>query len=71
MTTTLTEQRAELAEAVAATDTDAFPGSRAYMRYSRALKALADFDAAHPEVIAAIQREHDAETLDGKDVAGL
>lgn len=44
-----------------ACDSDgAFPGSRAWTRAQAAEKALAAFDAAHPEVLAAIQADHAA-----------
>ena len=51
---TLKSQRDELAMAMANTDPDAFPGSKAYSAASKAIKALAAFDAEHPEVIAEI-----------------
>lgn len=40
---------------------DGFPGSEAWNRARTAEKALAAFDAAHPEVLAAIQAAHSAE----------
>ena len=51
----LIEQRNTLAIAMYNTETDAFPGTKAYKAYSAAMLALADFDEAHPEVIDAIQ----------------
>ncbi len=67
----LTAERATLAEKVMETETDAFPGSRAYRAYSAALLALEAFDMAHPEVIAAAQAARSAAVLGGKDIAGL
>ncbi len=51
-------QRAELVAAQG--DTGAFPGSRAWLRAEAARKALAAFDLAHPEVLAAAIAAHEA-----------
>ena len=40
---------------------DAFPGSRQWMINNQASKALAAFDAAHPEISAELQAKSDAE----------
>lgn len=53
-------ERTKLAERMADLDTGAFPGSKAWMAYNAALKAVAAFDAAHPEVLAEINRRHSA-----------
>ena len=37
--------------------TDAFPGSKAWNRAAADRKALASFDAAHPEVVAQIEAD--------------
>lgn len=37
-----------------------FPGSKSWMIATAAQKALADFDAAHPEIIADIKTERAA-----------
>ena len=53
---TIEGQRAALKSAVEnAYSPDSFPGSRAYNAYIAAEKALAAFDAVHPEIIAAAQ----------------
>lgn len=58
--TDLRYTRETLAGRLASCDRDGFPGSRAWSREREAIKALADFDAAHPEIIAAINAEHSA-----------
>lgn len=50
-------QREALTTALANCERGSFPGSVAWRRESAALKALADFDSAHPEVIAALSTE--------------
>ena len=62
---TLIEQRHELTAVLARCDGGAFPGSKAFTRETAALLALADFDAAHPEVILAVRagRTPSAEAL--------
>ena len=39
---------------------DAFPGSRQWLANKRAADALAEFDAAHPELVAELKAEADA-----------
>lgn len=56
----LRAQRKLLTDAVAATETDDFPGSRRWMAYSKALKALDAFDRTNPQVHAEIMAEHHA-----------
>ena len=56
----LNAARLDLVETVEMTDTGAFPGSKAWQRYSNACKALAAFDVAHPEILAAAQASHAA-----------
>lgn len=51
--TSLEGQREILAEAVLASDQEAFPGSAAHRKASAALAKLAAFDEAHPEILAA------------------
>lgn len=64
-------QREALALRVNETDTEAFPGSRAWQAHKDACDALAAFDASHPEIFAAIQAEHAAEMADGFIARGL
>lgn len=59
---TLTEQRAELELEVYNTDTDAFPGSKPWLRHNAAEKALRAFDAAHPVVAETVATERAAES---------
>lgn len=40
---------------------DAFPGSRAYTAARRVEEQLVAFDLAHPEILAGVRAEHDAE----------
>lgn len=70
----LIKQRAELAERMVALDTGAFPGSKAWMAYNAACKAVSAFDAAHPEVAEELKRrsaERSARALASKDIGGL
>lgn len=67
----LRAEREKLAEALANCERGAFPGSRAAREESRALRALAQFDAEHPEVIREIRRERDVALLAGKDEGGM
>ena len=46
---------------VCASNTDAFPGSRAWTAAQDAAARLAAFDLAHPEILAAAQAAHAAE----------
>lgn len=70
-TPALTTKRNELADALSGCDRGAFPGSRAWRAEGEALKALAAFDAAHPDVIARIKSDHDSQVLANKDSGGL
>jgi hypothetical protein len=54
---TLPGQREALAIALYNCESGAFPGSAAWRAERAAIRALAVFDAAHPEVIASIQAE--------------
>lgn len=56
----LREQRQKLTDNLANCEPGAFPGSREYAEESAAMKALADFDKQHPEVLADIRAERDA-----------
>lgn len=56
----LVAQRQALTSALADCERGAFPGSAAYQAESRALAALASFDARHPDVLRAI-RSHRVE----------
>ena len=67
----LIAEREKLAAALADCERGAFPGSREWREESSALRALAAFDAAHPEVLAEISRKHSASVLAGKDASGL
>ncbi len=51
-------RRAEFVAALC--ETDAFPGSKAWNKANAARNALAAFDLAHPEVLAASMADHDA-----------
>ena len=53
-TDTLTTERRTLTDALASCKRGAFPGSRESRREAVALRALSDFDLAHPEVIGEI-----------------
>jgi hypothetical protein len=64
-------QRSALAQQVADTETDAYPGSKAAQAYSAALVALDAFDKAHPEVLAAAKAKHSDRVLGGKDLLSL
>lgn len=55
MNNALIEQRKTLTRRLAACERGAFPGSREWQEESNAIKALADFDAAYPEVLAEIR----------------
>lgn len=57
---TLIEQRRTITDELASCDRGAYPGSREYFRESAALKALGEFDKAHPEVIEHIKAERSA-----------
>jgi hypothetical protein len=70
-TETLIEQRRDLTTSLSYCERGAFPGSRAWREEKAALDALAAFDAAHPEVIAEINRRHSEQTLGGKDIYGM
>lgn len=67
---TLEGQREVLASADYNTySPDDFPGSKRYNEHQKAEKALREFDAAHPEIKAALQAKKDAETAERmKDV---
>ena len=56
---TLIATRNSLATAYANED-GGFPGSKGFKAMRKAETALAEFDAAHPEVIAAINAAHSA-----------
>jgi hypothetical protein len=56
----LKEARLELVETMLACE-GGFPGSKEYRAESEAMQALADFDAAHPEVYAAAMEDLAAE----------
>lgn len=59
----LREQRAALAIALDNTERGGFPGSREWREEKAAMSALSAFDAAYPEVLAAIRAEHRAAVL--------
>ena len=59
MTTTETREELRLAE-YNSYDPDNFPGSRGWRANQAARKALADYDAAHPELVAEIAARKDA-----------
>lgn len=64
MSTTQTDllaARRLLVDELSRCERGAFPGSRAAKREYAAMDALSAFDAAHPEVKAAIDAEHAAE----------
>ena len=63
-------ERETLTGKLASCDRDAFPGSRAWARERDAIKALAAFDAAHPEVLAAINAEHSEQVAERTIPAG-
>lgn len=56
MSNDLMATRMQLARTEADLYTDAFPGSKPWMRHNAALKALTAFDAAHPEIAAEAKR---------------
>ena len=57
----LTEERIRLATILGNCERGAFPGSREWTEERSAHAALAAFDAAHPDVIDRILRDHRAE----------
>ena len=59
-TTDLMAIRTELARTEANLYTDAFPGSKPWLRHNTAYKALVAFDAAHPEIAAEAGRQAEA-----------
>lgn len=62
------DARNELTRTLADCDRGAFPGSKAWLRETQAIKALVDFDATYPEVLASIRRENNC---DDKDILGV
>ena len=78
MTTTLAEQRAELAKKENYTyDPANFPGSQGWRANQLARRALSEFDAAHPEILAQIKADREAKDaanrarIMGGDVLGM
>ena len=73
-TKTVNDLRAErkaLTNRLANCDSGAFPGSREWRAERAAMDALAAFDAAHPEVLVAINAERSVKVLGSKDLLGL
>ena len=68
----LIAERKTLAEAMYNDyDPDAFPSTRAWYKGNKSMMALANFDKAHPEVIAHVQRAAIDKALKGVDVLGI
>jgi len=59
-TADLMETRKTLARTEADLYTDAFPGSKPWLRHNAAFKALCDFDKAHPEIAESCKAEAEA-----------
>lgn len=57
----LRTEREALAQAESRSyDPDAFPGSARWMKNNNAARALAAFDAEHPEIVAELKAEKEA-----------